>query len=112
SEELIEEVVRMDSAIQKAEEKMAFVAQDKEALRAYQMREMAMSDWTSGLNHAKREGRRKGRLEGRRKGRLEGRQEGRLEKAIEIARNLRGVGVSIEKIANVTGLSFDEIVKL
>jgi hypothetical protein len=50
----------MDTAIRKAEEKMAYVSGDKEALRANQMREMALSDWTSGLNHAREEGRREG----------------------------------------------------
>jgi hypothetical protein len=31
---------------------MVFASNDKEALRAYQMREMALSDWISGINHA------------------------------------------------------------
>jgi predicted transposase/invertase (TIGR01784 family) len=83
----------MDTAIQKAKEKMEYVSRDKEALRAYQMRELAMSDWTSGLNHARREG----ALEGERK------------KAIEIARNLKGIGISGEQIANATGLPLEEI---
>jgi hypothetical protein len=43
-------------AIPKAEEKVMDVLSDKEALRIYQMREMGLSDWTSGLNHARREG--------------------------------------------------------
>jgi hypothetical protein len=47
----------MDVAIQKAQERLTFVANDKEALREYHMREMALSDWTSGVNHARREGR-------------------------------------------------------
>jgi hypothetical protein len=46
----------MDTAIQKAQERLAFVANDKEALREYHLREMALSDWTSGVNHARREG--------------------------------------------------------
>ncbi|MDR0585033.1 MAG: hypothetical protein LBG57_11915 [Treponema sp.] len=35
----------------------------KEALRAYQMRELALSDRTSGLNHAREEGLQKGKRE-------------------------------------------------
>jgi hypothetical protein len=46
----------MDVAIQKAQERLTFVANDKEALREYHLREMALSDWTSGINHARREG--------------------------------------------------------
>jgi hypothetical protein len=58
---LVEEAMRMDGAIRKAEEKMAYVASDKEALRAYQMRAMALSDLTSGVyNKAERRGYRKG----------------------------------------------------
>jgi hypothetical protein len=47
-----EELIKMDGAIRMAEEKMVRGDGDKKALRAYQMREQAMSDWTSGLNHA------------------------------------------------------------
>jgi hypothetical protein len=46
----------MDVAIQKAQERLAFVANDKEALREYHMREMALSDWTSGVNYVRQEG--------------------------------------------------------
>jgi predicted transposase/invertase (TIGR01784 family) len=64
------------------------VTGDKEALRAYQMREMALSDWTSGLNHAREEGIR------------------------EIARNFKKMGIPIEQIAQGTGLSVEDIAKL
>jgi predicted transposase/invertase (TIGR01784 family) len=93
--ELVEEVMKMDSAIQRAQERAAYVANDKEALHEYQMREMALSDWTSGVNHARREGR----------------QEGRQEEAQEIAKRLKDIGEPIEKIAKVTGLSYEEIMK-
>ncbi|MDR0613656.1 MAG: Rpn family recombination-promoting nuclease/putative transposase [Dysgonamonadaceae bacterium] len=52
----LKKIVKMDSGIAKAQEKIAFVSRSKEALRAYQMREMALSDYTSGINHAMREG--------------------------------------------------------
>jgi predicted transposase/invertase (TIGR01784 family) len=82
----------MDTAIQKAEEKMAYVTNDKEALHAYQMREMALSDWTSGINHA--------------------RQEGRQEGMREIAKSLKAMGDPVEKIAKATGLSAADVEKL
>jgi predicted transposase/invertase (TIGR01784 family) len=91
-EGLVEEVVKMDRAIQKAEEKMVYVTQDKEALRAYQMRELALSDWTSGINHAKREGIQEGKR--------------------EIARNLKKIGMPVGQIADAAGLSIEDIAKL
>lgn len=86
----------MDRAIQKAEEKMAHVSSDKEALRAYQMREMALSDWTSGLNHARREGIQEGRKEGRQ----------------EIASKMKKRGAPLNQIVEDTGLSAEDIAKL
>jgi predicted transposase/invertase (TIGR01784 family) len=63
NEETIKTIVEMDEAIAKAQEKITFVLRDKETLRAYQMREMALSDYTSGINHARREGRQEASLE-------------------------------------------------
>jgi predicted transposase YdaD len=93
-----------------------YVTNDKEVLREYHMREMALSDWTSGVNHARREGRQEGRQEGRREGRVEGRKEG-LEEGWqkgqkEIARNLKTMGDPVDKIARVTGLTVEQIEKL
>jgi predicted transposase/invertase (TIGR01784 family) len=93
---LVEEVMKMDAAIQKAAEKMEYVTIDKEALRAYQMREMALSDWTSGLNHARETGWEEGRKEGK----------------WEVARILKALGDPVEKIAQATGLSVEDIAKL
>jgi predicted transposase/invertase (TIGR01784 family) len=90
--ELVEEVLRMDDGIQRAQERAAYVANDKEALREYQMREMALSDWASGVNQA--------------------RQEGRREEAQEIAQRMKGMGEPVDKIAKITGLSQDEIIGL
>jgi predicted transposase/invertase (TIGR01784 family) len=106
--ELVEEAIRMDQAIQKAEAKMGYVTQDKEVLRAYQIRELAMSDWTSGINHAREEGREEGIQEGM----AQGMQRGQREKALEIARNLQGLGIPEEQIAQATGLSLEEIAQI
>ncbi|WP_455584444.1 Rpn family recombination-promoting nuclease/putative transposase [Bacteroides sp.] len=45
-------------------------------------------------------------------GRMEGREEGREEKQIEIARNFKKMGLSVEIIIKGTGLSAEEIEKL
>jgi predicted transposase/invertase (TIGR01784 family) len=65
----------------------------KEALRAYQMREMAMSDWTSGLNHA----------------RSEGEKDGIKKRSLEIALKMKNRKVPLEEIREYTGLSVEEI---
>jgi predicted transposase/invertase (TIGR01784 family) len=74
--------------LQKAQERLEVVKNDKEALREYHMREMALSDWTSGVNYAQQEG------------------------AKEIARNLKADGVPAEQIAKWTGLSEAQINEL
>ncbi|MDR1047902.1 MAG: hypothetical protein LBL64_09005, partial [Treponema sp.] len=86
--ELIEEVIKMDAGIQKAQERLVVVTNDKEALREYHLREMALSDWTSGVNHARRE-----------------------EQKV-IARNLKAMSIPIEQIARGTGLTVEQIEKL
>jgi predicted transposase/invertase (TIGR01784 family) len=91
-EQTLKEVIKMDKAIAKAQDKIRFVAQDKEMLRAYQMREMALSDFTSGINNARREGKREG---------LAG-----------VAINLRSAGFPIEKIADYTKLSVEDVTKI
>lgn len=75
---------------------MEHVSMDKEALHAYQMREMALIDWASGIDHARKEGEKKGEK----------------KRELEIARNLKNINVSIEQISQATGLSSDEIAKL
>ena len=54
-------------------------------------------------------GERKGREEGERKGREEGRVEGEKQKGIDIARKMKVKGMSLEDIAEMTGLSVRDI---
>jgi predicted transposase/invertase (TIGR01784 family) len=70
-EEDLKEVIQMDSAISKANDRLNFVSQDKDFLRAYHLREMAMSDWTTGINTAMEKGIEKGREKGIEEGRNE-----------------------------------------
>ena len=58
------------------------------------------------------EGLKAGREEGRKEGREEGLKEGMLEKQLEIARNLKFGGMSVDFIHNYTGLSEEEIRQL
>ncbi len=96
SDDLLKELMDMDAAIYKANEKMAFLANDKEVLRLYNMREMAQIDYNSGMKKAKDEGK----------------IEGKIERNIEIARNMVADGEPIEKIIKYTGLTKENIENL
>jgi hypothetical protein len=78
----------MDGAIKKANEKMTFISSDKEALRLYHLREMALSDWTSGINYAKK------------------------EEKIETAKKAIEENLSFELISKLTGLDKNTIKNL
>ena len=93
SEEMLEELINMDAGIKAANKKMELVSQDKEALRLYQLREMAQMDYNSGMNKAKAEGKAEGLAEGK----------------AEIAKAMLKDGDSNEKVARCTGLSLDYV---
>jgi len=95
--ELVAEVIRMDSAIQVAHERMVYVTGDKEAIRAYERRQMALSDHTSYMNYARKEGLKIGREEGLKEGREEGREEGRNEERQHLLEMLDS-GLPVEEI--------------
>jgi predicted transposase/invertase (TIGR01784 family) len=91
----------MDAAIQAANERMVYVTGDKEAIRAYERRQMALSDQTSWLNYA--------RDEGHAEGHAKGKAEGRNDEKIEIAIKMKKMGDSVEKIQAITGLPTETI---
>jgi predicted transposase/invertase (TIGR01784 family) len=88
----LEEVIRMDSSIEMAYERIKHVTQDKELLRAYHMREMGMMDWRSSMSDARREGREEGK--------------------IDDARNMLNEGLSLDIIHRITGLDTKTIQSL
>jgi predicted transposase/invertase (TIGR01784 family) len=103
--ELLAEVVKMDSAIQMADERMVYVTGDKEAIRAYERRQMALSDYNSSINYARGEGLKKGM----RKGIREGKKEGMAKTSLEIARKMKNAGRPLSEIQEFTGLSIEAI---
>lgn len=92
SDDLLKELMDMDAAIYKANEKMTFLANDKEVLRLYNMREMAQIDYNSGMKSAEERGENKSR--------------------IAIAKIMKADGESIEKIIRYTGLTKESIENL
>jgi predicted transposase/invertase (TIGR01784 family) len=93
---LIEEILKMDPAIQKMQEKIDWIQGNPDLFRAYLRYEKAVSDEITRTNGARREGR----------------QEGKQEEKLEIARNMKKRGRPIDQIAEDTGLSIEEIAKL
>jgi predicted transposase YdaD len=115
---------------------MSYVAQDQEMLRAYQMREMALSDFTSGINHARREGialgeqrgiaigerqgeqrgiaigERQGEQRGIAIGERQGIAKGERQGIAKIVVNLRGAGLPVEEIAKYTQLPAEKVAEI
>jgi len=93
SDDVLKELTNMDTAIQRANEKIMFLASDKEFLRQYDMREMAQMDLNSGMKKATREGEAKGRA----------------DRDIEIAKSMLQEGLSPDVIAKCTNLPLDYV---
>jgi predicted transposase/invertase (TIGR01784 family) len=113
---LVEEVIKMDMAIQMAQEKLDMIARDPELLRSYERYEQAASDWTTGINGARQEGLKEGLKEGLNKGLSKGlnkgRKEGRLEEQLKVARKALAEGASVDFISRITGLDVADINRL
>jgi predicted transposase/invertase (TIGR01784 family) len=102
--ELVAEVVKMDNAIQLADERLVYLSGDEDAIRAYEMRFKAMCDWTSAQNYATETGHAEGFAKGMEKG--------RADSTAEIARKMKSMGLSKAQIAEGTGLPLKTIEKL
>jgi predicted transposase/invertase (TIGR01784 family) len=109
--ELIEEVVKMDSAIQTADERLLYVTGDEDAQRAYLVRFRAMCDLTSMQNASHRKGLEEGMEIGLTQGREEGYAEGMVKDKLEVAKKALAKGLSVEMIHDITGLDIETIRK-
>ncbi|KAA6340352.1 hypothetical protein EZS27_011779 [termite gut metagenome] len=89
---ILEEVINMDTAIQKAQDRIGFVGSSDEELRFYQMRELGRMDYTNSMDFA--------------------RQEGEIAGLNKVARKMKQAGTPPSQIALFTGLSETEINKL
>jgi predicted transposase YdaD len=84
----------------------AFTPGEREAYKEYWLN---VSTEKTALEESRKEGREEGEAIGMEKGRKEGREEGRKEEKIEIAKKLKGKGMDVEGIVEMTGLTRDEI---
>jgi hypothetical protein len=81
---ILEEVLKMDRALQYFQGKMDLIQRDPALRRTYEAYAKAASDWTSGINDAKR----------------------------QIARSLKSSGMSVAEISKHTGLNIIDIQRL
>ncbi len=93
-------LLKNDPAIAKAHARYLAFTNDDQARMAYEARIAFQRDQLSREEAAKQQG-----LE-------QGIEQGKLEGKQETARNLKAIGMSIQHICQVTGLSVDEIEKL
>jgi predicted transposase/invertase (TIGR01784 family) len=105
NEQTIKKIIEMDTSIRKAHDKIMSVAQDREMLRLYEMREMALCDYTSGINAATRKGMEKGIAIGEQRGLQKGLQQAQADFVLRLSRKNRPV----EEIAELTGLPAEEV---
>jgi predicted transposase/invertase (TIGR01784 family) len=120
SDKTIQKLITMDVAIKKAHDKIMSVAQDKNMLHAYNMREMAVYDYNSGINTATKKGIEIGREEGIAIGKEEGIAIGK-EEGIAIGKK-EGIAISVmtlkyagfpaEQVAQFVGLTVEEVNKI
>jgi predicted transposase/invertase (TIGR01784 family) len=118
-EGLVEEVLKMDGAIREFNGRMEMIARDPAMLRAYEQYEKAEYDWRSGINAARREGITIGEQRGITIGEQRGEQRGivigeqrGLQRQRAAALKLKARGMALADIADVTGLSLEELQSL
>jgi predicted transposase/invertase (TIGR01784 family) len=95
-EEVLEVVLKMEPAIAKAEEILERLGSLDEVRRYYEAREMAIHDEITRITGAKEEGK------------LEGKMEGKME----IALKLISIGMEMDEIVNITGLTHEQVKRL
>ena len=88
SEETLRELVDMEPAIKKAENKLAFLSSDEETMRIYYERERSLHERANMINSAEE------------------------RKAVEIAKNLLNMNIPLEQVVLATGLTEEEINKI
>ena len=86
--------------------------QDEELRQLEEARQQYLHDDNTSINYAKREGEAIGEARGEVRGEARGKAIGEETKAIAVAMNLKGMGMSLADIAKVTGLSPAQVKRL
>ncbi|MDX5461994.1 MAG: Rpn family recombination-promoting nuclease/putative transposase [Wolbachia endosymbiont of Tetragnatha montana] len=112
SEEELEKIIGSDLIIKKAYEELNRFNWSEKEFIAYEQEIKRILDEQAVLAQKLDDATEKGIQIGHEKGRAEGREEGEKQAKIAVAKNSLKAGVSIDVIAEITGLSLDEIQKL
>ena len=81
----------------------------KEERAQYEYEWKVYNDYYNCLDHAEEKGMEKGLAKGLEEGMAKGLEEGMAKEKLEIARNLKTMGLPSESIAQATGLSIDDV---
>lgn len=95
-----------------AREKLQYLKMSKQERQDYDRHMDAIMTQNDVLDTAKMEGLAEGEAKGRAEGLAEGLVEGEARKNLENARSMKSLGISVNIIHQVTGLSMDEIAEL
>ena len=114
SREEMQMLAEQDKYIDKAYRRLEEMSADEQKRWEYEMRQKAIRDHrhmlASGRREGLREGRREGLREGEKIGEQRGKSEGKREKAMEMALKMLERGRdTLEEIAEITGLTLEEI---
>ena len=114
--EEVKEIMEKNEDVKEAVIEVRKLSQDEQLQREAELREKAIMDekaiYQAGLDNGKEEGRAEGRAEGHEEGRAEGEKIGHTKAIKEMAKKLLKQDMKIETIAEITGLTIEEIEKL
>ena len=96
SEEKLKELMKMDTDIKRAEERLDYLSSDEKTIEIYKAREKSLHERANMINSAKEDGR----------------KEGIIQKENEFIKNCLDQGLSVDMICKITGKSIDEINKI
>lgn len=95
-----------------ARERLKFSSLDKQDRAAYLRNIENLRVQRGVIDTARIEGLEEGRAQGREEGKVEGKEEGKAESRLEIARNMKSLGIATKLIISATGLTAGEIENL
>lgn len=102
--------------INKTVKELNKLSQNPEEVAKYEEREWSIMRYNVEMDTNRELGKEQGRKEGKKEGRKEGRkigiEEGKRDKEIEIVKKLNSLNTPIEKIAEIVGLSTEEVKKI
>ena len=110
--ERVDVAMKENSKVKEAINKVDDFMSDEEAKEIVRLREKWQMDYDSSIASAKEDGYEEGHEKGRAEGHAEGIKKGKLESQIKIAQKLLDENFEIEKIADITSLSKDDILKI